>query len=144
MKAPTRLGVYAAGLALVLAAGAGIGAAVGPLSAADDADQNHSIDAADETGASRGEARGHTDGTPPGANRATTDTPPTMDTAAATDAPATPATTAPTATPGSATELPAGLSSSDGGYTLAPVDTNFGATAPEAFRFQILGPTAAP
>ncbi|MPY95803.1 MAG: hypothetical protein GEV08_22935 [Acidimicrobiia bacterium] len=99
MRAPAKLGAYAAVLVAVLAAGAGVGAAVGPLDDGDDA----------------------------------AEMPHEMDT-----------TTTIAEKPEEGSDMPAGLSASEAGYTFAPDDTTFAPGVAEAFTFRILGPDEAP
>jgi hypothetical protein len=166
MRAPAKLGAYAAGLALVLAAGAGIGAAVGPLAAADEADTpSHAMDGADSVAEAAGDDNAdsadngvHADDNADAdsadngvhadenAGSAVAGNAQAHDTAG--DATASTATTSaadaggPASTPAAAApgEQPAGLSSSDAGYTLAPDRTIFDAASPGVFSFRILGP----
>jgi hypothetical protein len=105
MRTGPKLAAYAAGLAVVLAAGAGVGAAVGPLG----------------------------DGTDP----------PMQDMGAPMGDMAPMGDVAPTAGHGG-DDLPTGLSSSAGGYTLEVGDATFAPGQTERFRFRVLGPDGTP
>ena len=97
MRAPTKLGAYGALLAMALAAGAGVGTAVGPLDdGGDNAEMRHEM-------RSQG-----------------------------------------TETSEQVTDMPAGLSASEAGYTFAPGTTTFAPGVAETFTFRILGSDGMP
>jgi hypothetical protein len=124
VRAPGRLGLYAVGLVAVLAAGAGIGAAVGPLRSDPATPGGHADTMSDE--AAHDEAA-HDEAADAGAGH---DAMP----AASTSRPA--ASTSRSA----ASELLPGLSASAAGYTLAADGTSFDAGVAMPFTFRVLGP----
>jgi hypothetical protein len=113
MSAPARLGLFAGGLALVLAAGVGVGAAVGPIRGGEDDGEHGAMPAA------------------PAEHAATTIAP--------AHAPVEPAAPAPAPGGHASDGLPAGLSASVAGFTFAPDATTFAVGNPERFSFRILG-----